>query len=48
VILAFRTVSLSPSGNPKILIIYDLEGVSGVNHCEMAYVEEKIDYTLSR
>src|SRR6516225_8834978 len=40
--------SQATTNHPKILIIYDMEGVSGVSHYEMTWVERPDDYARGR
>ncbi|HVH61432.1 MAG TPA: hypothetical protein VM709_13920, partial [Candidatus Sulfotelmatobacter sp.] len=41
-------ISQAATNHPKILLIYDMEGVSGVSHYEMTWVERPEDYARGR
>src|SRR5215468_11470351 len=41
-------ISQAAPKHPKILVIYDMEGVSGVSHYEMTWVERPEDYARGR
>jgi D-amino peptidase len=46
--LLFAGLTHAAANHPKILIIYDMEGVSGVSHYEMTWVERPDDYAKGR
>jgi len=48
VFLAFMNLSYASANHPKILIIYDMEGVSGVSHYQMVDFNHPEDYSRGR
>lgn len=46
--LCFTNLSYASGNHPRILIIYDMEGVSGVSHYEMVDYNHPEDYTGGR
>lgn len=46
--LCFVNLSYASANHPKILIIYDMEGVSGVSHYEMVDFKHPEDYARGR
>jgi D-amino peptidase len=47
-IFSFAAFTPPAANHPKILIIYDMEGVSGVTHYEMTWVERPEEYAKGR
>jgi D-amino peptidase len=47
-LLSCPLLLLAASNHPKVLIIYDMEGVSGVSHYEMEWVQRPEDYARGR
>ena len=47
-LLSCPLLTFAASNHPKILIIYDMEGVSGVSHYEMLWVERPDEYAKGR
>ena len=41
-------ISQAATNHPQILVIYDMEGVSGVSHYEMTWVDRPEDYARGR
>jgi hypothetical protein len=46
----FSCMALTPAAtnHPKILIIYDMEGVSGITHYEMLWFQRPDEYAKGR
>src|ERR1700756_1484028 len=43
-----NVITKAATNHPKILLIYDMEGVSGVSHYEMTWVERPGDHARGR
>lgn len=47
-VFSFAVRTQAATNHPKILIIYDMEGVSGITHYEMLWVERPEEYAKGR